>query len=94
MSGAGLTGVDATDDLGAVGDGLLGVESALFLVVSYQNTYVLAGHSLDKDLRVLVNENVWLGLLGVGERSLQSVRHDLVFLHSALGTLHELVEHI
>ena len=35
VSGAGLTGVDATDDLRAVGDGLLGVESALFAVVRH-----------------------------------------------------------
>lgn len=29
-------------------------------------TYVLAGHALDEDFGVLVDEDVWLSLLGVG----------------------------
>ena len=44
--GAALTGSDATDHLGAVGDGLLGVEGA-----------ILARNSLANDLGVLIHED-------------------------------------
>lgn len=61
MLGAALSLVDATNNLGAVGNRLLSMEGT-----------VLTSHTLDEDLGVLVDEHVRLSLLRV-DTSLKSV---------------------
>lgn len=54
MLGIGLSLIDSTNNFGTVLNRLFGVEGSVF-----------TGHSLYEDLGVLVDENVWLGLLGI-----------------------------
>lgn len=73
MLGTRLSLIDTSNNLGAILDGLLGVESSLDHFESNEiSTYVFAGHTLHENLGVLVDEDVWLGLLGV-----DTSRHDV-----------------
>jgi hypothetical protein len=49
-----LSLVDTSNNTGTIFDGLLSVESSVF-----------TSHALNEDLGVLVNEDMWHGLLGV-----------------------------
>ena len=65
MLGIGLSLIDSTDNIGTVFNRLLGVESSLHKFQINGITYVFTGHTLNKDLGVLVNEYVWLSLFGI-----------------------------
>lgn len=92
MSAAGLPLVNTADNFRTVSDGLFRVESTLHMVNIDEYTYVFASHTLHENLGVLVDEDVRLSFLGIGEASLAGVvKHRP---NRALGALHELVQHI
>ena len=68
---AGLSLVDTSDNIRAILDSLFCVESTLimekdeFSRKDENHTYVFTGHTLNEDFGVLVDEDVWHGLLGV-----------------------------
>ena len=69
-----LSFIYTTDIFGTVCKGLLSMEGTL--KISLEFTYMFTSHTLDKYFSVLVDEYVWLSLLGV-DSSLHSVEQAL-----------------